>query len=200
MPWITQAVHDYGASNTGFGIIIDNDSIEYVWPVSVDTPPFTGEERVEAYLRASGSKADSLTDDDLKMIALDGTTTEMLVSPWEEINGTTEEALEEISKRLDELEDKSPNEYASPLSRRVQAAIADNPDAVPGEEDLNADVTPDDMLHILALSLGEIDPEGPNGFILRALEGEPLPGDEKLFPVFDDSRDVSIDQKHVGES
>jgi hypothetical protein len=44
--------------------------------------------------------------------------------------------------------------------------------------------SPEAMENFVMMALGPIDPDGPNGWILRAQDGNPQPGDEDEYVHF----------------
>jgi hypothetical protein len=58
---------------------------------------------------------------------------------------------------------------------------------------------PEAVANFVAMTLGPIDPEGPNGWILRAMDGNPREGDENEYVHFPGTMVPSTDDEEVSE-
>jgi hypothetical protein len=171
-----------GAEDGGpplFAVVVDDKGFDYVWPRGAE-PAYTPAERTELLL-GGGEKPSKAGG--WAQVALYN------VGPydfddWRKVDGARKKAAREAQAVLDgEAEDPAdPGQaaLATAADDAWQAVSESNPGFGDDDGEGGFEATPDEMLMFVAHALGEVDPEGPNGHVIRALEGEPRPGDEEM--------------------
>jgi hypothetical protein len=157
-----------------FAVLADEASAEYLWPEG--TEPWFGNDRINSLLELSD---EAPTDEEgWSRLAAAGLESEsILADPTESDLGDLEETRDAAEAYLNE-EYRTPQERPTAVSQAGGQAYdqisQDYPDFAQTDEDLD----PEAMLNFVLMTLGPIDPEGPNGWILRAADGNPRDGDE----------------------
>lgn len=75
--------------------------------------------------------------------------------------------------------DDYPSEHSSTVARAYDETELDHPGMLDEGPD-GPDWDPDAFLNYVAMTLGPIDPSGPNGWVIRAQDGTPPPDDAQL--------------------
>jgi hypothetical protein len=158
-----------------FGVIADDSGARYVFPPGVE--PKLDEERVQAVAEAMGAEPQS--ERDWYDIASSNLGLGLLVDdPMDDIEDPDDFANEYLHELYSEPVVPSPlmQNAASAFEQisRDYPDFADDPQSVPEEA----------MTNYVLNALGPIDPEGPNGWILRAVDGNPRDGDENEYVHF----------------
>jgi hypothetical protein len=164
-----------------FAIVADDAHGAYVW-ASDDDALFDGDERIATLLEFR-------TEEELEPPATAQEWVELLSQGLgnaafedlevESFEAATTKADDDIS-----LAARDAGRTREPLTGDVYEAFnevsQDYPNLASGEDD------EDDMAmtHLVLQALGPIDPEGPNGWLLRAIDGEPREGDENMYLDF----------------
>ena len=155
-----------------FAAVVDGDSVQYVWPE--DAEPWFDETRVTRLAEGMETPPEdetgwlNLATSHLGIVDVD--------PPYDDF----ETAAEAVKTAQNVLDDVADNSRPDRTARAVDAESAfdqisrDYPDFA---EDLDS-MDPQAMLNYVMMALGPIDPEGPNGWILRAADGNPREGDE----------------------
>jgi len=159
-----------------FAVVVDGDDVTYVWPKAV--APWFDETRTERLAET----LETPPEDEAGWLDL---ATSRLGSgvvidhAYDDFNSSAK-AVKTAQKVLDEPY-KDPETVVVPNSGRAVAA-SDAFDQIsqdyPGFAEDEDSFTPEAMLNYVQLVLGPIDPEGPNGWLIRAADGEPREGDE----------------------
>ncbi len=171
---------DEVTGDVAFAVVADDEGFEYLWPRGT-TPAFDFDDRINSLL-PKGTDTSSWTVDDWSSLSVRGTGL-FDFSPWQVLDGGRAKALAHAQEVVD-ADNDGPG--LRPADAAVLSRVADTSYARAGapDDDENEGPDADSMLLMVASALGEIDPNGPNGHILRALDGTPLPGDEDLAVVF----------------
>lgn len=161
-----------------FAIIADDEGADYAWPEEVD-PWFQAEERLASLSKATGQQPSNASEWlDLASYHLGQNVT---VDKPVEVDDI-EDALDQVEGVLADVE---PPSFDPALQMASEAFDQVSGDYSGFSEDVSEsgdfDIDPQAMDNFVMMMLGPIDPEGPNGWILRAMDGEPREGDEEQF-------------------
>lgn len=157
-----------------FGIVADEEGADYVFPE--DGEWFESERRIEMLVNVQGEPT---TQDGWLTLATTNLGPNVLVdepTPFDSIEDAVD-AAQELVSGIDINEGISPAPEMAASSAAFDQVSQDYPGFLEDEEN----VDPQAMDNFVMMMLGPIDPEGPNGWILRAVDGEPREGDDEQF-------------------
>lgn len=185
MTALSRVVQDTETGQPVVGIIADDASARYVWP-----------DDAHRLWADDARRLNMLTE---YMVTQPSTAEEWLNVAAANIGGTRSVGQEEHAS-LDAAEKALTRLFAETVAEQPDllppvsasevklARAADSFDEVASDYQGFAEtstIDPDAMNNFVMMALGPIDPEGPNGWILRAIDGNPRPGDENEYIHFD---------------
>jgi hypothetical protein len=182
--------YDLNTDEHVFSIIADDKGFKYVF--SKDNVVFDSDKRVKMLMEKVGDAAEGYKVDDFLNIATIGLTFFRYGGLREEQNekiATSEERLS-IDKTLDRV--KEENNISDLLVRStddVEQVLSDYPELYEqlASDDPDQKITADGMLELVLAAVGEIDPQGPNAWLLDVLDGNEMPEGEVNDIVIGDS-------------
>lgn len=167
-------VRDPG-ENAFAAVVVDNGKLSYVWPT-------------EGLAPAKPAKVSGKTDEEL--IANAASSLGPQADPPFDDFTTVKEATDFARQYLD-----TAPEPANPLTQNADDAFSQISLDYPGFDDLlnesgeSDEIDPNALDNYVMLLMGPIDPEGENGWVFRAVDGQPREGDEDMYlhlPTADD--------------
>lgn len=175
-------VRDIDTDAPLFAVVADKAKAEYVWPKGVE-PWFTLEQRLPFIMFPS---EDDPTDPE-GWIAL--ATRHTGESNQADVPFEANNLAQAKSMAAAYLKASSAGEQRaerSPALVNVEESFYQVSSDYPGFGDSDESLVQDTQAvdNLVLMALGPIDPEGPNGWILRAQDGNPRPGDETEFVHF----------------
>lgn len=162
-----------------FAIVYDDEGFEYVWAKDVE-PEFDDQDRLEL-LYPSGVPEDMDADKYISAATYNLGHVNLSEEQDFESRSKAVKHVKEVLKEATREREKSENEDLSGATglRRASDAWIDS------GEDPDVALDEEETLLFMYDALSPIDPEGPNGWLLRIVKGEdPRPGDENGFVVF----------------
>lgn len=170
--------HDINTNDHIFSIIADDKGFKYVF--SKDNVMFDSKKRVAMLMEKAGDSAENFKADDFLSLARVGLTLFKFSTPREEENekiAVSEEMLS-IDKTLDRsMADSNISDILVDTNADIDEVFIDYPELY---EQLSSDnpeqkITADGMLELVLAAVGEIDPQGPNAWLLDVLDGKEMP-------------------------
>jgi hypothetical protein len=170
--------YDINTDDHVFSIIADENGFKYVF--SKDNVMFDSNKRVKMLMEKAGDAAKSYKVDDFLDMATVGLTFFRYADTREEENekiAVSEEKLS-IDKALDRA---ASNANISDLLVRsnedLDQVLSDYPELYEQLASDNPDqkITADGMLELVLAAVGDIDPQGPNAWLLDVLDGKEMP-------------------------
>jgi hypothetical protein len=157
-------------------VIADDQGVDYLFPDNVE--PWLDEQRVKDLAEAVGAHPANAKDwTDLATANLGDNA--LADAPLEMPN--VEEAVNQADQEMGEYSYPDTNAgLLQSASDSFDQVSQDYPDFLDDGETF----TPEAMNNFVTMMLGPIDPDGPNGWILRAQDGNPEPGDENEYVHF----------------
>lgn len=176
MPLLTYA-RDPESGTPLFAVIADDQGAEYLWPDDVE--PWFDDDRVQQL--AQGAATPPATASEWLALATYNVGQDIAFSePVElELDAAVDDAEET-------LKDFVAHDGSEALLSRTSSAFDEVGQDYPGFMESDETTTPEAMANFVMMALGPIDPDGPNGWLLRAQDGTPAEGDEDAFVVFDE--------------
>lgn len=158
----------------GLAVVADDEGADYLFPDDVE-PWLTADriQRIVAVWQQPPTDAQGWLEAATYNLGL-----EAVVDPPIEV-ADTEEAVTQADEVLANWSPRpSSDEVLTSASESFDQVSADYPGFMENDDD---DTSPEAMENFVLMMLGPIDPEGPNGWILRAQDGNPRPGDENEY-------------------
>lgn len=170
--------YDLTTDNHTFSVVADDKGFKYVF--SKDNILFDSNKRVKMLMEKAGSVTDSFKADDFLALATLGLTFFRFSEVREEENEKITVAEEKLSidKSLDRLAaDSSISDILVRTNDEVDQVLADYPDLYDqlSSDDPDQKITADGMLELVLAAVGDIDPQGPNAWLLDVLDGKEMP-------------------------
>lgn len=172
-----------------FAVVVTDRGFEYVWASDIENEDFDFQSRMD--LAYPDGAPDGLTSEDYKNLAFFNVGG---FGPGEWIETRTPaQAKKEAKKLLNEpryLEKRQAlrdgPDSSDKIARDIDSAADEMKFHTEDFDDVDS-LSADQMALFVLNAVGGIDPEGPNGWMLRQMMGEePRPGDENGFVVFGD--------------
>lgn len=166
-------VTDTETGDTLFAIAADDDGADYIWPDDTE-PWFDGPERFEMLLRHAETPPTTAAD----WLSLAGANLgRVSVTAPEELASI--DAAVSAADAVFEADAETAGAQDTDLLKAGASAFDSISQDYPGFGEVDdAGEDPQAMLNFVMMMLGPIEPDGPNGWLLRAAEGSPQPGDE----------------------
>ena len=154
-------------------VIADDQGVDYLFPENVE--PWLDEQRVKDLAERLGVQPDNAKDwMDLATSNLGDNA--LADAPLDMPN--VEEAVTQADQEMGEYSYPDDNTgLLQSASDSFDQVAQDYPDFLDDGET----APPEAMDNFVLMALGPIDPDGPNGWILRAQDGNPEPGDENEY-------------------
>lgn len=169
-----------------FAVVADETGAEYVWPRDVE-PWFPDlESRLEFIMFED--EPDPTTAEGWLTLATRNLGSQVEVDPAYDDASNPKQAARlaqtYLNATLAEADAQPP--AGNPTLSGVSDAFDQVAQDYPGFGDSDETLGDEDgaMENLVLMALGPIDPEGPNGWILRAMDGEPREGDENEYVHF----------------
>lgn len=177
-------VKDSETDQTYMAVVADDAGARYVWAPGVSPWWPDDDERIARLIDGKPQQPASASDW-LGVATYNlGSTYTTPVSEVASAKAGVAEATKTLSDpKLHGFENNAADQarFLGEAARAFDEVTEDYPEL--GELD---DETEAQAMNNFVLSmLGPIDPEGPNGWILREIDGNPRPGDEKMYLTFD---------------
>jgi hypothetical protein len=186
-------VKDSETHQTYMAVVADDAGAQYVWAPGVT--PFWEDDAARLARLTDDKPVQPASAEDWLSVAtynLGGTyTTDVERAP------SVESGVNAVRKAFDDMDEPELDEDGEPVysetaaentadylgeaARAFDEVTEDYPEFGELDDDEEAQATTNFILSML----GPIDPEGPNGWILREIDGNPRPGDEKMYLTFD---------------
>jgi hypothetical protein len=175
------------------GVVADDSSVRYVW--APDIEPFWPDDAEQIARRLASVKTKPSTAAewmDLATYGLGYTEVTKAIRAR-----STDKAVEVVDDFFDSLAGSKhvePSPMQAPLSVEAARAFDETMESYPGfgeDDELDADA----MTSFVLSLLGPMDPDGPNGWILREIDGKPLPGDENMYVTLDAAPQAAAGQE-----
>lgn len=163
-----------------FAVVADDKGADYVWPPDVE-PWFDAETRFE-YLLAGGDEPTDVQG--WLNLATTNLGSEVTTDPPFDDASSIAAAKKMASDYLKAAPSAQVTQTSPVLAQASEAydqAAADYPEL---GDDGTAYSNPEALDNLVLMALGPIDPDGPNGWILRAMDGNPREGDENEYVHF----------------
>lgn len=157
-----------------FAVIADDEGADYLFPD--DVKPFLDEERLQRLAQAAGTPANAG-----EWLALATYNVGHDVVFDEPVELELDDAVDEAEETL---KDFVPLTGDEDLLSRASDAFDEVAQDYPGFMENDEGTTPEAMTNFVLMALGPIDSDGPNGWVLRALDGTPAEGDEDAYVSF----------------
>jgi hypothetical protein len=173
--------YDINTDDHIFSIIADEKGFKYVF--SKDNVMFDSDKRVKMLMEKAGDAAKSYKVDDFLEMATVGLTFFRYGGLREEQNekiATNEEKLS-IDKTLDRAaSDANISDLLVRSNEDLDQVLSDYPELYEqlSSDDPDQKITADGMLELVLAAVGEIDPQGPNAWLLDVLDGKEMPEGE----------------------
>jgi hypothetical protein len=170
--------YDINTNDHIFSVIADDKEFKYVF--SKDNVMFDSKKRVKMLMEKAGDSADVFKADDLLALARVGLTFFKFSNPREEENekiAVNEEMLS-IDKALDRsLTELNISDVLVKTNDDIEEVFIDYPELYEqlSSDDPEQKITADGMLELVLAAVGEIDPQGPNAWLLDVLDGKEMP-------------------------
>jgi len=161
-----------------FSIVADDKGFKYVF--SKSNVLFDSKKRVQMLMEKAGDTADSFKTDDFLAMATLGLTFFRYADVREEENekiALAEETLS-IDKALDRSSaDSNISDILVRTNDDIDQVLTDYPDLYDqlSSDDPDQKITADGMLELVLAAVGDIDPQGPNAWLLDILDGKEMP-------------------------
>lgn len=172
-----------------YGIVATDTGAEYVFPKGVE-PWLNLDDRLDFILGRDEDEPDD-AQGWLDLASRNLGSQAVLDAPYDDASSPAQ-AKRMMSGYLDKAAAVS---TSSPLMQDAAVAFeqvaADYPGF--GDSDESLIENPEALDNMVLMALGPIDPEGPNGWILRAMDGEPREGDEDEWVHFPGTIEPSDD-------
>lgn len=154
-----------------FAVVVDSGKVTYVWPKGAE-PWFSDDRPAEL---AAALEVQPEDDETWMQVATTHLGPEVTTDvPDDGLSGDAEA----IQAARDYLDGQPPEGVPSSLldqaSDNYDQVASDYPGFMEDEENIDDAA----LTNLVLMNLGPIDPEGPNGWVLRAQDGEPREGDE----------------------
>jgi hypothetical protein len=182
--------YDLNTDEHVFSIIADDKGFKYVF--SKDNVVFDSDKRVKMLMEKAGDAAEGYKVDQFLDMATVGLTFFRYGGLREEQNekiATSEERLS-IDKTLDRAKEESNiSDLLVRSTDDVEQVLSDYPELYEqlASDDPDQKITADGMLELVLAAVGEIDPQGPNAWLLDVLDGKEMPEGEVNDIVIGDS-------------
>jgi len=170
--------YDINTNDHIFSIIANDKGFKYVF--SKDNVMFDSKRRVKMLMDKAEGSTGTYKADDFLALAKFGLTFFKFSSPREEENekiATSEEMLS-IDKSLDRsLTDSNISDILVKTNEDIDQVFIDYPELYEqlSSDDPEQKITADGMLELVLAAVGEIDPQGPNAWLLEVLDGKEVP-------------------------
>jgi hypothetical protein len=168
-----------------FGIVADDTSADYVWPKGAD-PWFDAQDRLEYLLLPDEEEPEAAAD--WLALASRNLGAQIETDPPFDDASNLAQAKRLAQRYLDALYDDE--DTVPPAGNSSLSGVPDGFDQVAqdyngfGDSDETLLFNPNATTNAVLMALGPIDPDGPNGWILRAMDGAPAEGDENEYVHF----------------
>lgn len=170
--------YDLTTDNHTFSVVADDKGFKYIF--SKDNVLFDSNKRVKMLMEKAGDTADSFKTDDFLALATLGLTFFRFSDPRNEENEKIAVAEEKLSidKSLDRLAaDSNISDILVRTNDDIDQVLTDYPDLYDqlSSDDPDQKITDDGMLELVLAAVGDIDPQGPNAWLLDVLDGKEMP-------------------------
>lgn len=160
-----------------FAIIADDEGADYIWPEGVE--PWLPEDRAE-FLAGDNPPTDA---EGWLELASSNLGIGIIVTEPEEIDDVgdaVDMAEAELGAADEDLGDTTP--FQASVAEAFDQVSQDYPGAFEADDEGDPEsLSAEAMDNMVLMALGPIDPDGPNGWILRAMDGNPDPEDENEY-------------------
>lgn len=169
--------YDLSTDDHVFSIIADDKGFEYVF--SKDNVMFDSDKRVKMLMEKAGDSAGDLKVDDFLAMATVGLTFFRYANLREEESkkiALSEEKLS-IDKSLNRsISDSNISDLLVQRSDDLDQVLTDYPELYEqlSSDDPDQKITADGMLELVLAAVGDIDPQGPNAWLLDVLDGKEM--------------------------
>ena len=169
--------YDLTTDNHTFSVVADDKGFKYIF--SKDNVLFDSKKRVKMLMEKAGDTADSFKTDDFLALATLGLTFFRFSDPRNEENEKIAVAEEKLSidKSLDRLAaDANISDILVRTNDDIDQVLTDYPDLYDqlSSDDPDQKITADGMLELVLAAVGDIDPQGPNAWLLDVLDGKEM--------------------------
>jgi hypothetical protein len=170
--------HDINTNDHIFSVIADDKGFKYVF--SKDNVMFDSKKRVAMLMEKAGESAADFKTDDFLALARVGLTFFKFSNAREEENekiAVSEEMLS-IDKALDRsMADSNISDVLVKTNDDIEEVFIDYPELYEqlSSDDPEQKITADGMLELVLAAVGDIDPQGPNAWLLDVLDGKEIP-------------------------
>lgn len=170
--------HDLKTNDHIFSIIANDKGFKYVF--SKDNIMFDSKKRVKMLMDKAKGSTDTYNADDFLSLAKFGLTFFKFSSPRQEENekiATSEEMLS-IDKTLDRsMANSNISDILVNTNENIDEVFIDYPELYEqlSSDDPEQKITADGMLELVLAAVGDIDPQGPNAWLLDVLDGKEMP-------------------------
>ena len=170
--------YDLSTDSHIFSIVADDKGFKYVF--SKSKVLFDSKKRVQMLMEKDSDSSTKFKADDFLTIATAGLTFFRFADVREEENekiAIAEETLS-IDKALDRsVVDSNISDILVRTNDDIDQVLADYPDLYDqlSSDDPDQKITADGMLELVLAAVGDIDPQGPNAWLLDVLDGKEIP-------------------------
>ena len=176
-------VKDSETDQTYMAVVADDTGARYVWAPGVSPWWPDDDERLARITDGKPQQPESAADwMDVATYSLGSTYT----TPTVKVSSTRAGVVEAKKTLRDPELQGTENDMASQARflGEVGRAFDEVTEDYPEFGELDDETEAQAMNNFVLAMLGPIDPEGPNGWILREMDGNPRPGDEKMYLTF----------------
>jgi hypothetical protein len=170
--------YDLSTDSHIFSIVADDKGFKYVF--SKSNVLFDSKKRVQMLMEKDSDSSTGFKADDFLTIATAGLTFFRFADVREEENekiAIAEETLS-IDKALDRsAADSNISDILVRTNDDIDQVLTDYPDLYDqlSSDDPDQKITADGMLELVLAAVGDIDPQGPNAWLLDVLDGKEMP-------------------------
>lgn len=155
-----------------FAVSVTNGKVTYLWPSGSD--PWLDADRVTRLAEFTGAAPKD--DDQWLQLAVTHVGDNLHFDPpFGEKEMNTKDAQQYLDAQSPPAPVRSP--VINNASDNFDQISADYPGFAEDPDDLDDSA----LTNLVLMNLGPIDPDGPNGWVLRAQDGDPAPGDENAY-------------------
>jgi hypothetical protein len=159
-------------------VVADDEGAEYLFPPTVE--PWLGATRLQQLVEIRGEEPTSAAE--WTELATYNLGLDTFIDASVEVEDV-DDAVDQAESQLADYEPESPEtSFLDSVSESYDQVSADYP-GFGDAEDVDGN-SAQAMENFVLMALGPIDPDGPNGWLLRAQDGSPDPGDEDRFIHF----------------
>lgn len=157
-----------------FAVVADDQGADYLWPEGVE--PYLDEERLKLIAQVTGTPANAA---EWLSLATYNVGQDIIFDAAVEME--LDDAVDAAEETLEAFVPLTGDEG---LLERAADAFDEVAQDYPGFMENDEGTTPEAMMNFVMMTLGPIDPDGPNGWLLRAQDGAPVEGDEDAYVSF----------------